>query len=70
MKNAVEQSPGEHGLLLGSDKLKSRSIYQLTLITPLVVHNYLPEVLSLTIESGGVNHSALLSEVRIPHPYD
>lgn len=65
----MKKSPHERdGLLLGSDNLKSRFMYQLNLITPLVVYNYLPEVVSLTIESGGVNHSALLSEVYIPYP--
>ncbi|KAL5574177.1 hypothetical protein UlMin_023774 [Ulmus minor] len=41
-----------------------RLVHQLTLSTPLVVKNYLPKEMSLAIESGGVIHSAFLSEVE------
>ncbi|KAK4756247.1 hypothetical protein SAY87_006374 [Trapa incisa] len=66
LRNRVKQSPGEwdNRLQLGSNNSKSRFIYQMTLSTPLVIYNYLPEVVSLTIECGGVNHCALLSEVQ------
>ncbi|XP_048230004.1 uncharacterized protein LOC8267449 isoform X1 [Ricinus communis] len=43
---------------------KKRVIHQVTLSTPLVLNNYLPDVVSLTIESGGVTRTALLSEVE------
>ncbi|XP_031373509.1 uncharacterized protein LOC116188354 isoform X3 [Punica granatum] len=62
-RSTPKRSGERDGLLLGSDKSKNQFVYQLTLITPLVVHNYLPEVVSLTIESGGVKHASLLSEV-------
>ncbi|EXB26144.1 Putative vacuolar protein sorting-associated protein 13C [Morus notabilis] len=39
-------------------------VHQLTLCTPLVVKNYLPKEVSLAIESGGVTHTAFLSEVE------
>lgn len=40
-----------------------RCVHQLTLCTPLVVNNYLPMEVSLAMESGGVTHTAFLSEV-------
>ncbi|XP_059429987.1 uncharacterized protein LOC132163636 isoform X3 [Corylus avellana] len=43
---------------------KKRFVHQVTLTTPLVVNNYLPEAVSLTIESSGVTHTAFLSEVK------
>lgn len=46
-----------------SDHLKKRFLHQVTLSTPLVVNNYLPEPMSLTIESGGITHTAPLLEV-------
>ena len=45
------------------DESKKQFVHQLTLSTLLVVSNYLPESVSLTIESGGVNCTAILSEV-------
>ncbi|GLT57665.1 hypothetical protein SLA2020_306220 [Shorea laevis] len=45
------------------DKSKSRFIHQVTLSTPLIVNNYLPETVSLKIEIGGVTRTTLLSEV-------
>lgn len=64
LKDSKEPA-GEHDvdLLVGLGKSSEHFIYQLSLSTPLVVHNYLPQAVSLTIESGGVSHTALLSEV-------
>lgn len=50
-------------ILHNLDDSKKRFVYQLTLNTPLVVNNYLPEAVSLTIESSGVTRTAFLSEV-------
>ncbi|XWS30007.1 hypothetical protein CRYUN_Cryun24cG0081100 [Craigia yunnanensis] len=50
-------------ILNGLGKSKNRVIHQLTLSTPLVINNYLPEAISLTIESGGITRTALLSKV-------
>lgn len=47
------------------DESKKRFVHQVTLTTPLVVNNYLPEAVSLTIESSGVTRTAFLSEVVI-----
>lgn len=44
-------------------EFSKRFLYQLALSTPLVIHNYLPETVSLIIECGGVKHPTLLSEV-------
>ncbi|XP_050228405.1 uncharacterized protein LOC126677693 isoform X2 [Mercurialis annua] len=43
---------------------KKRFIHRVTLSTPLVLNSYLPDAISLTIESGGVTHTALLSEEK------
>ncbi|KAF3943895.1 hypothetical protein CMV_029587, partial [Castanea mollissima] len=51
-------------ILHNLDEAKKRFVHQLTLTTPLVVNNYLPESVSLTIESGGVTRTAILSEVE------
>ncbi|KAF8007492.1 hypothetical protein BT93_K1496 [Corymbia citriodora subsp. variegata] len=66
LKDISKDPAGEHDedLLLGLDKSSKRFIYQLSLSTSLVVHNYLPQAVSLTIESGGVSRTALLSEVK------
>ncbi|XVF23437.1 hypothetical protein REPUB_Repub13aG0038400 [Reevesia pubescens] len=50
-------------ILNGLGKSKDRFIHQMTLSTPLVINNYLPEAISLTIESGGITRTALLSKV-------
>ncbi|XP_048139080.1 uncharacterized protein LOC115752507 isoform X2 [Rhodamnia argentea] len=66
LNDISKQPAGELGedLLLGLDKSSEHFIYQLSLSTPLVVHNYLLQTVSLTIESGGVSRTALLSEVQ------
>ncbi|XAR69469.1 hypothetical protein NMG60_11001060 [Bertholletia excelsa] len=46
------------------DKSKKHHIHRLMLSSPLVVKNYLPQPMSLTLESGGNTHTALLSEVE------
>ncbi|KAI9153087.1 hypothetical protein LWI28_005759 [Acer negundo] len=43
---------------------KNRFIHLMTLSTPFVVNNYLPETVTLTIETGGITRTALLSEVQ------
>lgn len=45
------------------DQSNKRCIHLITLSNPLVVKNYLPVTVSLTIESGGVTRDVLLSEV-------
>lgn len=45
------------------DKSNNRFIHQVTLSSPLIVNNYLPEAVSLKIESCGVTRTTLLSEV-------
>ncbi|KAJ8450353.1 hypothetical protein Cgig2_004810 [Carnegiea gigantea] len=44
--------------------LKTRFIHRVTLTTPLTVKSYLPQTVSVTIEGGGVGHTALLNEVE------
>ncbi|KAL6965672.1 hypothetical protein U1Q18_036726 [Sarracenia purpurea var. burkii] len=46
------------------NKSKKHFIHQVTLSCPLIVRNYLPKAISLTIESGGVTRTAFLSEVE------
>lgn len=46
-----------------SKQSKQRLLHQVTLSTPLVLANYLPDALSLTVESGGVTCTEVLSEV-------
>ncbi|XP_010251472.1 PREDICTED: uncharacterized protein LOC104593388 isoform X1 [Nelumbo nucifera] len=45
-------------------KSEKRFLHQVTLTAPLLVKNYLPRALSMTIESGGVARTVLLSEVK------
>ncbi|KAM7261915.1 hypothetical protein ACFE04_020992 [Oxalis oulophora] len=44
--------------------MKNRVIHLLTLSIPLVVSNFLPDTVSLTVESGGITRTSLLSEVE------
>ncbi|XP_076908384.1 uncharacterized protein LOC143565241 [Bidens hawaiensis] len=46
------------------DQSNKRCIHLITLSNPLVVKNYLPVTVSLTIESGGVTRDMVLSEVE------
>ncbi|CAA7023283.1 unnamed protein product [Microthlaspi erraticum] len=50
----------------GPDQSNERFIHQVTLSTPFVVSNCLPEPLSLSIESGGIIQAASLSERETP----
>ncbi|KAM3303588.1 putative protein isoform X1 [Capsicum chacoense] len=45
-------------------KPEKRNVHQLTLSSPLVLKNYLPETVSVTIENAGVCHTAPVSEVE------
>lgn len=47
------------------DKSSYRFAHQVTLSTPLVINNYLPEAVSLKIESAGLTRTVLLSEVSV-----
>ncbi|KAK6160539.1 hypothetical protein DH2020_003920 [Rehmannia glutinosa] len=44
------------------ETLRNRFLYQLMLITPLVLKNYLMKSVSVTLENAGVTHNASLSE--------
>ncbi|KFK27746.1 hypothetical protein AALP_AA8G423700 [Arabis alpina] len=48
------------------DQSKERFIHQVTLSTPFVVSNCLPESVSLSIESGGITQAASLNEGETP----
>lgn len=45
------------------DNSKKHFIHQVSLSCPFIVRNYLPKSISLTIESGGVARTVLLSKV-------
>nr|XP_043636090.1 uncharacterized protein LOC122607220 [Erigeron canadensis] len=62
----VRQSAEDHkgDKIENQDHLNKRCIHLVTLSNPLVVKNYLPNTISLMIESGGVTRSVLLSEVE------
>ncbi|KAK6918056.1 Vacuolar protein sorting-associated protein 13, DH-like domain [Dillenia turbinata] len=65
MEGATLQSLEMNGAMHDHvDRSKKRLIHQITLSTPLVIKNYLPVTVSLTIESGGINRTLLLSEVE------
>lgn len=61
-KHSVETS----GLAVHElDNSKKRFMHLVTLSTPFVINNYLPEAISLTIETSGIARTVLLSEVCI-----
>ncbi|ESR43047.1 hypothetical protein CICLE_v100108862mg, partial [Citrus x clementina] len=63
--NSLKQSAESCGQLLHDfNYSKKRFIHQVTLNTPFVVNNYLPEAVSLTIETGGITRTALLSQAQ------
>ncbi|GMG99180.1 hypothetical protein Nepgr_001020 [Nepenthes gracilis] len=64
VNGSVKQTAKNCDQLLSLNKLKSRFIHHVTLSTPLLVKNYLPQPVSLTIESGGVRRATLLAEVE------
>jgi len=45
------------------DQSREQFIHQVTLSTPFVVSNCLPDPISLSIESGGITQTASLPEV-------
>ncbi|GAV67143.1 LOW QUALITY PROTEIN: DUF1162 domain-containing protein/Chorein_N domain-containing protein [Cephalotus follicularis] len=51
------------------DVSRKRVLHRVTFKSPLAVNNYLPEVVSVTIESGGITRTALLSEVETSFYY-
>ncbi|KAK9079002.1 hypothetical protein SSX86_000671 [Deinandra increscens subsp. villosa] len=68
--NKGSSSLYNHDSLKQSDKIGNQDhsnkqcIHLITLSSPLIVKNYLPVTVSLTIESGGVTRNMLLSEVE------
>ncbi|KAL2484980.1 Protein of unknown function (DUF1162) [Abeliophyllum distichum] len=46
------------------ERPKDRFLHQVTLTSPLVLKNYLPEAMCLTLENAGVTRTAFLSEVE------
>ncbi|KAL8141634.1 hypothetical protein V2J09_014666 [Rumex salicifolius] len=46
------------------EQSRSRFIHRVILNTPLMVKNYLPEAVSMTVESGGISRSIPLAEVE------
>ncbi|KAJ0089376.1 hypothetical protein Patl1_33066 [Pistacia atlantica] len=67
VNSTLKQSVDSGGQVVHEfDRSKNRSIHLVTLSTPFLVNNYLPEAASLTIETGGITRTALLSEVQTP----
>lgn len=66
-RNSVKSLDECVKLSVDPNRLTQQSIYQLTMSTPLIVHNYLPQPVFLTIESGGVSRRTQLSEVCYFH---
>ncbi|KAK9757453.1 hypothetical protein RND81_01G163800 [Saponaria officinalis] len=64
VKDSVMQAV-EAGHQLRNNKSKTRFIHHVALITPFTVKNYLPQAVSVTIEGGGVTHSASLTEEEV-----
>lgn len=66
-KNSVHiHETSRQEVLKGRQRVRSpeeRFIHHVRLTTPLLVKNYLPKHLSLTIESGGITRTVFLSEV-------
>nr|XP_011467498.1 PREDICTED: uncharacterized protein LOC101298156 [Fragaria vesca subsp. vesca] len=63
-KSSLKQSVANGGQILHKDEAKKQFIHQVVLSIPLVVNNYLPDAVTLTIESGGLTQTAFLSEVE------
>ncbi|KAM1717129.1 hypothetical protein COP2_025269 [Malus domestica] len=65
LKSSLNQTVGSHDERLKKlDESKKQFVHQVTLSIPLVVNNYLPKEVTLTIESGGITRTAFLSEVE------
>lgn len=61
--NILTQPLKAHSNVTYMLKSEKRNVHQLTLSSPLVLKNYLPEMVSVTIENAGVCRSADVSEV-------
>lgn len=59
MHSAVDPDPK----IQSPAKSQERCIYHLTLSSPLAVRSFLPEEVKLIVDTGGMTHSAILSEV-------
>ncbi|XP_009615133.1 uncharacterized protein [Nicotiana tomentosiformis] len=62
--NILTQPLKAHNNVTYMLKSEKRNVHQLTLSSPLVLKNYLPEMVSVTIENAGVCRSADVSEVE------
>ncbi|KAL2927751.1 putative vacuolar protein sorting-associated protein 13A [Bienertia sinuspersici] len=61
---SVKQSVTASGQLHNLKRSKSRFIHRVTLSTPLIMRNYLPHAISITIEGGGATYTAVVREVK------
>lgn len=61
--NVLTQTNKPHNNVNYMVKPEKRNVHQLTLSSPLVLKNYLPETVSVTIENAGVCRTAAVSEV-------
>ncbi|CAI0559649.1 unnamed protein product [Linum tenue] len=61
----VNSSRQSGGSILHDRESTKRFVHQVILGTPLTVNNYLPDVVSLTIESGGISSAVPLTEEKI-----
>lgn len=59
MQSAVDSEPKNHS----PAESQERCIHHVTLSTPLAVRSFLPEEAKLIVDTGGMIHSAILSEV-------
>lgn len=66
LKSSIRQTVASSGQILHKDESKKQFVHQVILSIPLVVNNYLPDAVTLTIESGGITRTAFLSEVCVP----
>ncbi|KAL3354105.1 hypothetical protein AABB24_018653 [Solanum stoloniferum] len=62
--NVLTQTNKPHNNVTYMVKPEKRNVHQLTLSSPLVLKNYLPETVSVTIENAGVCRTAAVSEVE------
>ncbi|BFG24048.1 hypothetical protein CerSpe_103220 [Prunus speciosa] len=64
LKTTLKQSVVGGQISQKLEESKKQFVHQVTLSIPLVVNNYLPKEVTLTIESGGITRTAFLSEVE------
>ncbi|VVA31867.1 PREDICTED: vacuolar [Prunus dulcis] len=64
LKSTLKQSVVDGQISQKLEESKKQFVHQVTLSIPLVVNNYLPKEVTLTIESGGITRTAFLSEVE------